>query len=199
MAPTPFERAVAAIEDANAQDPNLVDTGGERIPKELLHGRLAAAWVERLRPGASDALRLAAYAHHVRRWELPRSRYPAGRAGYLHWRRDQYRRHAELAAGLVRGAGVDEATVARVARIVAKRDLASDPEVQTLEDALCLVFLETGYEDLLARTDRDKMVEILRKTLAKMSPAGVAAARAVVARLGDEARSVLDAAATNAG
>ena len=61
-----------------------------------------------------------------------------------------------------------------------KQGLGRDPEVQVHEDALCLVFLETQLDDLAAQIDDDdKMVEILRKTAAKMSGAGLAAASEV--------------------
>jgi len=56
---------------------------------------------------------------------------------------------------------------------VRKRGLGRDPEVQVLEDALCLVFLETQLADLAARLDADKLIDILRKTMRKMSPEAV--------------------------
>jgi Domain of unknown function (DUF4202) len=46
--------------------------------------------------------------------------------------------------------------------------------VQALEDALCLVFLETQFHDLSARLDAEKLDGVVRKTVAKMSPEGIA-------------------------
>jgi hypothetical protein len=158
-----FDHALAAIDEANAAD-----------AAQLEHSRRVYDWVNRLRPDASALLLLAARACHVRRWEVPRSSYPEGRAGYLKWRRDLYDRQASIAAELVRGAGYSDDDAARVADLVRKRDLraGTDADVQTLEDALCLVFVETEYADLAARTAPDKMTEIVAKTLAKMSPQG---------------------------
>jgi hypothetical protein len=164
-----LRRAVVAIDAANAADPNRIVVGGAVRPKELAHAELVTEWVHRLRPGASEALLLAARAHHLRRWTVPRSSYPDGRAGYLRWRRDLHERHAQETGHILEGAGYDEAEVARVGDIVRKRNLKSDPEVQALEDALCLVFLQTQLHELASRLDRDKMVEVVRKTLAKMS------------------------------
>jgi hypothetical protein len=48
--------------------------------------------------------------------------------------------------------------------------------VQTLEDGLCLVFLETQLDTVGDRIDDEKMVEVLRKTWRKMTPAGREAA-----------------------
>ncbi len=89
-----LETAAAAIDEANAADPNRITVRGTTEPLALAHGRLAAEWIDRLVPDADDTLKLAARAHHLRRWELPRADYPEGRAGYLRWRRDQKRRHA---------------------------------------------------------------------------------------------------------
>ncbi len=129
-------------------------------------------WVRRLRPDPSDALLLAARAHHVRRWDVPRDSYPAGRAGYLRWRRALHDHHARLVGEILGEAGYEVATIERVQEIVRKRNLARDPDVQALEDALCLVFLETQFDELAARLDPEKMDDVVDKTLAKMSDEG---------------------------
>jgi Domain of unknown function (DUF4202) len=130
---------------------------------------MATAWVRRLRPDAGEALLLAARAHHLRRWAVPRADYPDGRAGYLRWKRDLQARHAADVARILDAVGYDAGTIERVAAIVRKRGLGRDPDVQALEDALCLVFIETQFSDLAARLEPDKMVDVVRKTLAKMS------------------------------
>jgi Domain of unknown function (DUF4202) len=167
-----IERARSAIDAANAADPNEHD--GE--PLALLQGRLAEGWVVRLDPEASAALRLAARAHHLRRWVVPRASYPDGRAGYLRWRRDQKQRHAAELRELLEGASVDPAVVERAAAIVAKVGLGRDPEVQVFEDAVCLTFLETQLGETADRLDVDHMTSVIAKTLTKMSEPGKAAA-----------------------
>ena len=101
--PARYATAVSAIDSANAEDPTFVEVRGESAPLALVHGRLAAEWIERLVPDASEALRLAARAHHLRRWAVPRSSYPEGRAAYLRWRRDQKDRHAAEVAEALQG------------------------------------------------------------------------------------------------
>lgn len=174
-----YHRAVARIDAANAPDPNELVVRGRSRPKALGEAELATEWLHHLKPDASEALRLATRAHHVRRWEVPRSSYPDGRAGYLRWRRDLHERHGSLVAELLEVEGYDAATVSRVKDIVQKRDLSRDPEVQAFEDVLCLVFLETQFAELAARLDEAKMVDVLRKTLVKMSDAGKAAAASI--------------------
>ena len=163
------EASRAAIDAANATDPR----SHEGVPLALAQGRLAEAWVARLDPDASDALRLAARAHHLRRWALPRSDHPEGRAGYLRWRRAQRERHARDLAAILNDAGVDGSVSARAAQVVVKHGLGSDPEVQTFEDAVSLTFLETELHSVLDRLGDDtKAAEIVAKTLDKMSPTG---------------------------
>ena len=170
--------ALAAIDAANADDPHTIVVGGVTRPKELTHAEMMTRWVRRLSPGCSDEQLIAARAHHLRRWAIPRDDYPRDRAGYLRWRTALQRQHAEDVAAILRDAGYDDTSIERVQAIVRKRGLGRDPEVQVHEDALCLVFLETQFDELTASLDDEpKMVEILRKTAAKMSPAGLAAAR----------------------
>ena len=171
-----FVAAIAAIDAANADDPVSIEVDGVERPKELAHAELMTEWVLRLDPDADEAQLLAARAHHLRRWALPRSSYPEGRAGYLRWRRDQKVRHADEVAALLAGCGYDQATIDRVARIVRKEGLGTDPAVQVHEDALCLVFLGTQFAPVADRLGEDKTVAVLRKTLPKMSDAGRRAA-----------------------
>jgi hypothetical protein len=165
-------RACAAIDAANADDPHELVVDGVRRPKELAHAELVTAWVRRLAPDASDELLVAARGHHARRWTVPRDSYPDGRAGYLRWRRDLKQVHVDVVAAAMREAGFPEPSIDRAGAIVAKRDLAHDPDVQVLEDALCLTFLVTQLEDLADKLhDDDKLVDVLVKTLPKMSDA----------------------------
>jgi hypothetical protein len=158
-----FDRAIAAIDAANAEDPN---------DRELRHSQLATTWVRRLRPDAGEALLLAVRGHHIRRWTIPRSSYPEGRRGYLRWRRDLQRQHAADLERILTTVGYDGATVSRVQDIVQKRQLATDPDVQAFEDALCLVFAEVQLAEFATRVDKDKLEDIIQKTKEKMSPEG---------------------------
>ena len=173
-----LEQVIAAVDAANADDPHTIVVHGETRPKELAHAELMTAWVRRLDPGCSDEQLIGARAHHLRRWSIPRDDYPRDRPGYLRWRTALRRQHAEDVAAIMREGGYDDAAIARVQAIVRKQGLGRDPAVQTHEDALCLVFLETQFDELADQLgDDDKMVDILRKTAGKMSPAGLEAAQ----------------------
>jgi hypothetical protein len=177
-----FRRAIEAIDAANADDPNTIEVHGDVRPKELAHAELMTEWVSRLHPEAGEALLLAARAHHLRRWAVPRTDYPDGRAGYLRWRRDLHARHAGDVGQILSEVGYDPDTIDRVQALVAKKDqpargVSDDADARAMEDALCLVFIDTQLRSLADQLDdEEKIVEVVRRTLRKMSPAGVAAA-----------------------
>ena len=188
-------RALSAIDAANAQDPNTLAVRGETRPKELAHAELASEWVHRLEPSPSPALLLAARAHHVRRWEIPRSTEPAGRPGYHRWRRKLQEHHADVTREILEAEGFASDTVERVVALIRKQGLGRDPEVQILEDALSLVFVETQLEALAARLDPEKMLDVTRKTLRKMSPGALERARRMP--LSDSAHAILERASAD--
>lgn len=165
-----FARALKAIDAANAEDPHSLFYKGETRPKELLHSQRASDWLEKLAPEAGELLRLAIRAHHLRRWSLPRAEYPMGRAGYHAWRRELQNRHAREAAALLSAEGYLLEQVERVGELIRKRGLGRDPEAQIFEDVLCLVFIETQLENFASTHETEKVVDILARTLPKMSP-----------------------------
>jgi hypothetical protein len=197
-----FDGAVAAIDAANSADPNSLTVAGTTGPKELVHARMATEWLEVLDPTADELQHLAARGHHLRRWTMPRDEYPDGRAGYLRWRAAAKQRHAAELGTLLRDHGYDDAEVERVASIVRKDGLrpgavggaggAADPAVQVHEDALCLVFLQTQLLGVADQLGDDATVEVLVRTMRKMSPAGLAAAGGLA--LDDRGHELLSAA-----
>ncbi len=172
-----LSEAIARFDAANTEDPNQELIDGRERPKELVYAERMSAWLDRLAPDASDVVRLAVRAQHIRRWSIPRDSYPMDRAGYREWRIELGKFHAETAGEILRDVGHDEATVTRVQSLLRKERLKADPEVQLLEDVACLVFLSHYFADFAAKHDDARLVEIVRKTWRKMSTQGQAAAR----------------------
>ena len=171
-----FRDAVARFDRANAEDPNVETVDGAAHPRELLYAQRMSATLEHFAPDASEVVRLAVRCQHIRRWTVPRDSYPEGRDGYRRWRTDLGRFHAETAGAILRDVGYDEATVERVRVLLRKERLKADPEVQLLEDVICLVFLRHYLAPFAAQHEDEKVVGILRKTWRKMSERGRAAA-----------------------
>lgn len=164
-----FEAAVALIDQTNAEDPNSEIFDGAPTPKELAYGLRMSAWLDRLYPDASEALRLAARSQHIRRWTIARNTYPMDRRGYLRWRTDLKNYHAEAAGEILAEVGYDDAVIASVKSMLRKEGLRDNPETQALEDVACLVFLENYFAEFAARHDDEKVIDIVRKTWGKMS------------------------------
>jgi uncharacterized protein DUF4202 len=156
-----FRIALERIDAANAQDPRGI---------ELPYAKRLSSWIDRLAPEASEELRLAAHAQHICRWMSPRESYPAGRIGYLKWREDLKQFHAQKAGDILLEVGYDKTTVSRVQDLIRKRNFPRDAEGRILEDALCLVFLETQLAETTDKTGEEKMIGILQKTWKKMTP-----------------------------
>jgi len=167
---TRLDTVLAAIDAANAADPAADPATGE--PAALLYGRRMSAELERIAPDAPELLRIAARGQHIERFTVPRASYPEGREGYLRWRRDLGAFHGRRVAGLMAEAGYPEADGARVAAMLRKEGLKRDPEVQLLEDVICLVFLRWYFADFAAARDPDHVYRIVAKTARKMSAEG---------------------------
>ncbi|HWH70276.1 MAG TPA: DUF4202 domain-containing protein, partial [Candidatus Sulfotelmatobacter sp.] len=97
-----FEAALRRFDEENARDPNLESVAGASQPRELVYAQWLTAWVLRLCPEASEALRLAARCQHLCRWQVPRETYPMTRAGYLQWRAHLKQFHAQKAGEILR-------------------------------------------------------------------------------------------------
>ncbi len=163
-----FDRAIALFDAANAADPNL-DQGQ---PKELLYAQRMTDMIKRYAPDASEVAQLAVRAQHIKRWTVPRNSYPMTKEGYLAWRTGLYKFHAETAGELMRQAGYDEDTIAKVRMAVGKRGLKVNPDTQMMEDVTDLVFIEyymLGFAGQHAEYSEEKWLDIVHKTWRKMS------------------------------
>lgn len=173
---TKMEQAFNLFDAYNQQDPSEVIWNGQHYPSEYFYAIKLYEWVKRLDPEASEPLLLASRCQHIGRWEIARTAYPEGRVGYLKWRNDLSKFHAQKATEILQSVGYDMDIIARVNQIVLKKQLKSDTEVQTMENALCLVFLEFQYDDFIKKHPEETMIGILQKTWAKMSEPGRQAA-----------------------
>src|SRR5438094_10274829 len=109
--PRRFEAAIRRFDQENSRDPNLEIIEGVARPRELVYAQRLTDWVLKLCPDASEALRLAARCQHICRWTIGRDRFPPTRAGYLKWREELKRFHAEKAGGILREVGYPEQIV----------------------------------------------------------------------------------------
>ncbi|KAJ6126894.1 hypothetical protein N7523_002506 [Penicillium sp. IBT 18751x] len=173
-----YSLALERIDSAHREDPNQIEVNNATMPYELHYAQKMTFFLDRINPNASELLRLAIRAQHLRRWEVPRSSYPATKIGYHSWRSGLQKRQAGLVEKICLESGYSAEEAAQVGAMVRKADLKKgDPDTQTLEDVACLVFLDDQFDKFEKELgDEEKMVDILRKTWGKMSEAGHAEA-----------------------
>lgn len=168
-----LQRALDMIDQANSEDPNkVVDAQGKEWPKELLYSERMTDMLHRFRPDADEVAQIAMRAQHIRRWESSRDAFPMDRQGYLQWRTQLYKFHAQSAAEIMRMVGYDEQSIERVSKAVGKKGIKVNPDTQLLEDITDLVFIEHYMLEFAGKHpeySEEKWIDIVRKTWNKMS------------------------------
>ena len=171
-----LEIAFGLFDKANKNDPNKETSEGKIFPKELLYSIRMTNKLNEFSPNATEVVQLAARCQHICRWEIPRDSFEMNRNGYLTWRRELAKFHAKKASEILEEVGYSTELIDKVAFLVQKKQLKRNKETQLLEDVICLVFLEFYFEKFSEKYSEDKLVDILRKTWAKMSDKGQDAA-----------------------
>ena len=167
-----YKDAIRKFDEANSHDPNIESIDGEAIPKELLYSIRMTERLNQFEGDADEALRLAVRCQHICRWEIPREGYEMNRTGYLKWRNDLKLFHSNKAESILSEVGYDEETIQNVKFLLEKKQLKKNEMTQTLEDVICLVFLEFYFDKFSEKYAEDKLTDILRKTWNKMSTRG---------------------------
>ncbi len=177
-----LQRVLAEIDAANADDPRREVVDGEERPFEHVYSQRMLERLQQMYPDAPETLVIAAYGQHIRRFDIPRAGYPEGRKGYNQWRKACREHHAKLLAEIMRRHGYSEDEIAEVGRLVRKEQLKKDKLSQALENVVDVVFVEhylQPFLDKYSHYDEDKRIDIVARTLLKMSPKGHAAALAL--------------------
>ncbi len=191
-----FAEAIKKIDAANQEDPRSELVDGRPQPRELLFAQRVYRWVEQLAEDPSEELLLAARAHTLRRWMIPRDRYPMTTVGYHQWRNALAQFHADEAETILHAVGYPAEQIQSIRDFITKKNWPENKEACVLEDADCLVFLETKLADYIDAWEDSKTLRILRRTIRKMTPEG--RTRAFQLTLGERERELLRRAANSA-
>jgi len=168
-----FEKAITTFDAYNLNDPHYETFEGALVSKELLYAQRMSARLNDFYPGAPEYLKLAAHCQHIGRWEIPRESYPMDKKGYLQWRNVLKTHHAKLAEQILGSCRYDAATIEKVKYLLLKKELFTNPDTKVLEDVICLVFIEHYLEEFAEKHEPKKVIDILVKTLKKMSPRAI--------------------------
>ncbi len=184
-----FPEAIKRIDAANKDDPRTELVDGKPQPREFLFAQRVYEWVGKLIDDPSEELLLAARAHTLRRWLIPRDRYPKTTVGYHQWRDALAEFHADEAESILRAVGYADEKIQKIRAFITKKNWPEDNEACALEDADCLVFLETKLRDYIDTWEESKALRILQRTFRKMTPEG--RARALQIELGNRERELV--------
>ena len=171
-----FKKAIQLFDLANEADPNKEVFERKEYSKELLYAIRMTDALNKFAPNASEVLKLTVRCQHICRWEIPRDSYEMNRAGYLTWRKDLKYFHVKKASEILKNVGFDDEVIQKVEFLLQKKQLKKNADTQTLEDVICLVFLEFYFLKFSKKYSEEKMVEIVQKTWKKMSDKGHEAA-----------------------
>jgi hypothetical protein len=168
-----YQTAHGALMHLHNQDPARLIHNGEFIGEETLY---ALRMVEQLNiyfPIASPQLEVAAMAHHLKRWEIKRASYPMDKQGYFQWRRHVAKHQLSLTVEVLENAGFDELERDGILSILKKENIKTNALAQVLEDVACMVFVQFYLEPFAAPHNSEKVVDIVRKTMLKMSKTAI--------------------------
>jgi hypothetical protein len=171
-----IEKAFALFDAYNANDIHQENVNGKSVPKELLYAQRMTEKLQSYDPNAPEHVKLAARCQHIGRWEMARNTFPMDRKGYLQWRRQLSIHHAKIADKILSECGYDQTVIDKVKSLLQKKQLHQNPDTQLLEDIICLVFVEFYLDEFASQHDNEKVIDILKKTLKKMSPRAIEAA-----------------------
>ena len=174
-----YDRAVRAIDVENAGDPERVSVDGVDRPLADARARIAVDWATRFAILPSEPLLLAARAHRLGGWRVPRRVYPAGTQGRERWRRDRDRVQTRRLTRLLGGVGYGDRTIERVVELIEEgRRRATtfaedgDSEGRHLGDAVSIAGLQARLP--VVGDDPTTALRMTTRVVGGLSSSGVA-------------------------
>jgi hypothetical protein len=165
-----LEKTLKEIDLLHAEDPAKEIIDGQEKAAELIYAENMSSALTKVFDEPSDELKIAVRSQHLCRWLIARSEYPMDRPGYMKWRTDLGKLHAEKAAEVMAANDYSDESIDTTKKIIRKQNLKGNPEAQAMEDCACLVFIETGFLAFAKKLTEEKFIDIVQKTWNKMSP-----------------------------
>jgi hypothetical protein len=168
-----YKKASKEIDEVHSEDLVADMENGESVPAELLYSKRMLKMLDTVEAGSSNELKLAAQCQHLKRWGVPRNDYTYNRTGYLQWRRAVMEFQLQETKAILLKVGLDNADILNITDILRNQGNKSHSNAQIMEDTACLVFLKWYLEPFLSKHESGKVIDILRKTMRKMSDKGI--------------------------
>jgi hypothetical protein len=164
-----YQKAVNLILAKNQLDPEKVMLDEQELGANVLYSQYMGEWQEKLYPEADEAIKLAARAQHICRWELKRNDFPEGKVGYFKWRTTLAKLHAQILTEIMEECAYSSEDITRASEACQKKNFKNSIDSQCVEDCACMVFLNYYFDDFIAKHDDEKLIGIVGKTWGKMS------------------------------
>jgi len=173
-----YTKAVSAINALHETDSNLDIVNGSEKPSELVYSQRMLETLAGFSSNADFALQLAVQCEHIERWKIARNLFPMDKPGYFQWRKAVMEFQLSRTVETLKTVGIDDADSAEVTDILSKKGKEKNDKAQIVEDVACIVFVQWYLEAFAAKHDFEKVVDIVRKTVKKMSNEGLNAVQA---------------------
>ncbi|WDE98365.1 DUF4202 domain-containing protein [Lentisphaera profundi] len=164
-----YAKAVSMILDKNQLDPDKKIIDDQEVGANVLYSKYMGEWQEKLYPEVVDAVKLAARAQHICRWELKRVDFPEGKAGYFKWRTTLAKLHAQILSEIMDECDYSLTEIDRAKEACQKKNFKNNEDSQCVEDCACMVFLNYYFDDFIAKHSDERLIDIVGKTWGKMS------------------------------
>lgn len=168
-----YQKAKAKIDQEHSLDLSIQTDNGIEYPAELLYSNRMLSILDLVLPESNNVIKLAAQCQHLKRWQVPRDLYPYDRRGYHEWRRVVMDFQLEQTRIILSEAGIDDADITEITKILHEQGNKLNRDSQVIMDTACLVFLRWYMEPFASKHQNEKVADILKKTMRKMSSHGV--------------------------
>ena len=168
-----YNDALKLIDKAHNEDPAYVTIDGNKVSDEFLYSERMLNQLLAYYPDSNPFIKLSAKCHHLKRWEVDRKLYPMDKQGYFNWRRVVAKHQLNIAKEILTKAEFSEEEIDKVISCLKKENIKRIPEAQIIEDVACMVFIQFYLEEFAKPHQDDKVIDILYKTMLKMSDPGI--------------------------
>ncbi len=168
-----YRTATEKIDAAHSSDEMMELEDGNLFPVELLYSKRMLSVLELVSPDSSFEIKIAAQCQHLKRWSVSRSLYPYDRRGYHQWRQVVMDFQLQETKKILLAANIGESDIHHILFILKEHGNKLNPESQVIMDTACLVFVKWYMEPFAGKHQNEKVIDILRKTMRKMSSKGV--------------------------
>jgi hypothetical protein len=168
-----YHKATLELEKVHGMDTTREIYNGNQYPSESLYSHRMLQMLEKVNAEASNILKLAAQCQHLKRWNIPRGEYPYNRRGYHEWRRVVMEYQLKEMEEILSKVGISNEDILLVTDALRNQGDKSNSNAQIITDTACLVFIKWYMEPFATKHQSEKVTDIMKKTMRKMSETGL--------------------------